>query len=1388
MVPQILMSITSTGLRLTALLLFSLPVFMPRLQAQQESKPRSLAQTAVPAVPAAAESTADLESVSDAVPGGLNHKIHPNSHGCVRCHRNTHDPHGSAALSIGCTDCHGGNPDAFTERAAHVQPRFASVFSTSANPVRSYTVLNHENPEFIRFMNPGDLRVAKQSCGTANCHPRETLAVSKSMMTHGCMLWGAALYNNGSVPDKWARYGESYSMHGTPQRLLTVPPPTEEEIREQGILPALEPLPRFQVTQPGNILRIFEPGGRFVPDIGIPERLELAGKPLTRLSNRGLGTGNRTDPVFIGLQKTRLLDPTLNFLGTNDHPGDYRSSGCTACHMVYANDSSPVNSGPFAKYGNRGLAGANPDPTIPHNEPGHPIAHRFTSGIPSSQCIVCHIHPGTTVMNSYLGYMWWDLETHADLMYREPGRQPSREEIVQNQLANPEASSSRGKWSDREFLENLTQLNPRMDQTQMASFSGHGWAFSAVFRKDRHGQLIDLADAPISDVTPELLMQSVQKPERITDLYRNLDWNNSRDRATFLEQRENLEQAHLGVPVHQLDVHLERGMHCVDCHFQNDVHGNTKLYGEVRAAIEIRCIDCHGTIQQRAIDTAGKMLTSGPASRANTPQGQSGMDLTQLRTPFGKPRFEVSAERIVQNSMVDPELSWEVSQLVDVINPSNSEKYNPLAALAKTIRVDRELGRFLWGDVPPQGDAECAHTGSNMSCIACHSSWNPSCYGCHLPQEANRKMPELHNAGDISRNYTSYNFQTLRDEVFMLARDGDVTGNCINPARSSCAIHVTSYNANRESIYVQQQTVSAEGLSGIAFSTNVPHTVRGKQETKRCTDCHLSTADDNNAIMAQLLMQGTNYLNFIGKYCWVAAGEDGLLAVQVTESEEPQAVIGSYLHSEAFPAEYAQHRQQELELQTAYEHPGRDIGDELLNPLQKSEVLSIQARGEYLYAACGTGGIRVFDIAFIDHKGFSERIRTAPASPLGQRFYARTPHATDVAAPATIAPDPTRNADRSDRTQNHESAIDPIYAWLFATDLELGLVLIPAGTLLDGNPINNFIEPALTYNPQNKLRGARRITIVGEYAWICCDAGLVVVDLSTPLKPQITEVLELDGVSDVQAQFRAAFALAGNKLITLDCTDPAHPQLTNSEPLQLPGEPHRLYVARTYAYVASGSAGLVIVDVETPHQPQIDQVFNADGSINDLQDVKLGITYVSEFAYLADGRNGLRVVQLTSPQTPGNKGFSPRPTPRLISTWPVAEGGRALAVAEGIDRDRAVDESGNQIAVFGRVGARPLSLQEQQRLYLMEGQPYRLQDPLRDYTDSSPRRREILLHQQIEQLYGPSRHASLNSLQRTPSSRLLPLPRSPEQKETPSGSADGTGVGLISQERTTDEP
>jgi hypothetical protein len=1190
------------------------------------------------------------------------------SQGCIQCHQNTCDPHYKETVHLGCCDCHGGDPAAASKELAHVSPLFPDVWRTSANPVRSYTVLNHEYPEFIRFVNPGDLRVAHISCGAAECHPKEVLQNRKSMMTHGCMLWEAALYNNGSVPNKRPRFGESYSMHGAPQRVQTVPPPTEEEMARKGVLPYLDPLPRFEISQPGNILRIFERGGQFRPEIGIPERLEEGGRPIrSRLSNRGLGTENRSDPTFLGLQKTRLLDPTLNFLGTNDNPGDYRSSGCTACHVIYANDRSPVNSGPYDWAGNRGLSHSK-DPTIPQDEPGHPIEHRFTTRIPTSQCIVCHVHPGTNVMNSYVGYMWWDEETDGELIYPAKQKYPTEREVVQSQMRNPNESAARNNLSDPAFVERLVELNPQARHTQFADFHGHGWAFRAVFRKDRHGNLLDHNGDIIREVTSEQLMAAIDPKTK----------------------NQN------GIPVHQIDIHLEKGMHCVDCHFVQDAHGNGKLYGEVRAAIEIQCVDCHGTVEQRAT-----LKTTGPAA------APGGRDLTTLRTPFGKRRFERHGDKLIQNSMVEQGKSWEVIQVVDTINP-RSDHYNERSHLAKTVRMDPN-GALVWGNVPKPGECPRAHGDANMTCIACHSAWNPSCFGCHLPQKANKKLPQLHNEGDMTRNYISYNFQTLRDDVFMLARDGDVTGNRINPARSSCAIHVGSYNANRESIYVQQQTISAEGMSGIAFSTNVPHTVRGKGETKMCTDCHVSKDNDNNAILAQLLMHGTGYVNFIGRYCWVAAGEHGIHSVVVTERDEPQAVMGSSLHRLAFPDYFRKHREHGNQLQFAFEHPGRDIADQILHPLRKAEVLSVQARGEYLYAACGEEGVRVFDIAFIDDKGFSERITTAPVSPLGQRFYVKTRYATAVVAPTTIAPDPTRTHD----PRNREQSVHALYGNIYVTDKYEGLILIGAATTINGNPLDNFLHRELTFNPDGVLNGARNLTIVGTYAYICCDAGLVVVALDDPKHPQVTAVIAdcIKGPHAVQAQFRYAYVCDEEGIKVLDITDLAHPRAVSKLAL---AEANNIYLARTYGYVAAGSQGLVILDIEKAEMPRIDQVFSANGCINDLHDVKLGITYVSEFAYLADGRNGMRVVQLTSPETPGNSGFSPRPTPELIASYSLPHGGHALAISRGLDRDRAVDESGNQIAVFGRIGARPLNLDEQRRLYLRDGRVWQVSDNPRD--------------------------------------------------------------------------
>ncbi len=1214
-------------------------------------------------------------------------KVKATSAGCVVCHTGSESMHadGDEDLDIGCADCHGGNPNETQDKKkAHVQPRNPEFWKSTANPERINAMWLQESDEYVRFINPGDFRAADLACG--KCHAKEVIWTKKNMMTHGGMLWGAALYNNGAFPFKDARFGESYGRDGEIQGLLTNPAPTAEETRYKGILPYLLPLPRWEITQPGNILRVFERGGELkgLPsDIGSPNIFELPGKPEVKLSDRGLGTRLRTDPVFLGLQKTRLLDPLLSFPGTNDNPGDYRQSGCTACHVVYANDRDPKHSGPYAEFGNRGRT-VTADPTIPKNESGHPIRHRMTNGIPSSQCMVCHIHPGGNMLLSYYGMIWWDNETDGDLMY--PEKQPglSEEQKDEIQYRNPEGAALRGKWGhDREFLANIwTEINPKAARTQFGDLHGHGWVFRNVYKTDRKGNMLTSRGAKIAPDDPEKFKKAV----------------------------------------HLEDIHQTRGMHCADCHVGTDVHGNGNLYNEPRAAIQIDCIDCHGTIDKPATLTA-----SGPAAGTARFKGkviEVTKDLTKIKarnergrqipmfqritretrrnTPDGR-EVTLRPGDIVQNSLVEPGKWWRVVQTMDTVTQGKRD-YNDASAWAKTVQRDG-----TWGETTTES-SKLAHANSNMTCYTCHTSWTTSCFGCHLPMTANKNKPMLHNEGkDDLRNYTQYNFQTLRDDIFMLGKDGTVTGRRIAPTRSTCAVLVGSQNQNREWIYSQQQTVSSEGYSGHAFSTFVPHTVSTTQ-TKTCTDCHVSKSNDNNAIMAQLLMQGTNFVNFIGRFAWVAAGRHGIHAIVVTERDEPQAVIGSGLHRIAYPEEYEKHVKRDGRLREAYEHSAN------------GEALGIQVRGEYAYVANGPGGLRVYDIANIDNKGFSERITTAPVSPIGQRFYVKTKYATGVASPSTLAVDPTRqHRPENEEAENRDDKqpIHPIYAFLYVSDSKEGLVVVGdrktgVATLLDGNPSNNFLKRALAFNPDGVLTGASNITIAGVYAYITCDRGLAIVNLNNPLEPRLAGLIGgFNSPKAVQIQFRYAFVTDADGLKVVDVTSPEKARLIEAALVPLK-HAHNLYVARTYAYVANGEDGLAIIDIEKPDKPKLELSYNADGQINDAHDVKLGMTANSLFAYVADGRNGLRVVQLISPdENPFVYGFSPRPMPKLIATFPMK--GEALALSKGIDRDRAVDESGNQISVFNRRGARPFNLEEMQRLYLRDGELYTV-------TDDVPRR------------------------------------------------------------------
>lgn len=1247
------------------------------------------------------------------------------SAGCESCHgpSDTSSMHRSPAVVLGCVDCHGGDAKivapatlvktdpayAVLRDKAHVLPRFPKDwgYPSSAKPKESFTLLNRESPEFIRFVNPSDYRVARQSCGS--CHLSEIQASERSLMATGAMLFGGASYNNGIAPFKNYVFGESYTQDGKPGVLLSPGSPAGTVTPEQqarGALPKLLPLPRWQVLKPADIFRVFERGGRNIgtqfPEIGLPDatgelqRLDEPGRPDLRQSNRGPGTGLRIAIPVLNIHKTRLNDPFTWFMGTNDQPGDYRSSGCAACHVIYANDREPQHSLTYAPYGRDGQS-ASVDPTISKTESGHPIRHEFSRSIPTSQCMNCHMHQPNMFVNSYLGYTMWDYESDAPFMWPEQQKYPTAEEVRKVLDRNPEGAAPRGKWASVDFTRNVYDLNPKLKDTQFADYHGHGWNFRGVFKRNRDGELLD-ADGKV--VAPD-------DPEK---------WRRT-GQGKFIAVGENT-----GKAVQLMDIHAEKGMQCADCHFAGDSHGNGLIVGEVANGVEIGCKDCHGS--SRAYPN---LRTSGPAAP------MAGTDLSLLRNPDGQRRFEW-VERdgrriLIQRSIVDPKLEWKVSLVKDTVDPASPD-FNPKAARAKLMsRLDVSGKAMAWG--PGVAASDLAHKDGDMECFTCHTSWTPSCGGCHLPIEANWMTASHKYEGDVTRNYATYNPQVARDDMFQLGRHMGTKGGLIAPVRSSSALVLSSTNINRERIYIQQPPISAIGFSSQAFAPHFPHTVR-RTETKTCTDCHVSADNDNNAIMAQLMTLGTNFVNFIGANAWVGL-DHGVEAVRVTEWNEPQAVMGSYLQRYAYPDFYKLHVERNhrelIDWVRGKTFDGKgsgetDAAEDIRNVHQASGglVRCLQLRGEYLFTAGGADGFRAYDVASIANKGVSDRILTGPFSPLGHNTRVPSKDATCMALPTNQPIAPARNTEAM-RKANQEQPFHPIYNYAVVTDAQEGLILVDVNTLADGEPRNNQLKRALTWNPGGILDGARHITLGGHFAYIAAKAGLVVVDLDVPLQPKVASVVALPDMRASALQFRYLFVTDLRGVEVLDATDLAHPRLVPGSTVAA-ADARRIYVARTYAYVAAKSEGLLILDVKTPTAPKLYKKVTFDGQLNDAEDVVVASTNASLFAYVADGKNGLKVLQLTSPESqPNFYGFSPAPVPELIAWARTPQ--PALALSKGLDRDRAVDETGHQMAVFGRLGSRPFNREEMERFFRRSnGDVYQVKDTPEptDWLPSAPTR------------------------------------------------------------------
>ncbi len=133
------------------------------------------------------------------------------------------------------------------------------------------------------------------------------------------------------------------------------------------------------------------------------------------------------------------------------------------------------------------------------------------------------------------------------------------------------------------------------------------------------------------------------------------------------------------------DLHYAAGMHCADCHVGSDVHGTGRIASTSKYQVDIRCEDCHGTIDLR-------------------------------RSPDADDVYKTLSERVL------PQLSTRADGEIILTGIVDGEEH-----------IVSQVADFLTGsaDIHARDGNDWSHT-DDLTCDTCHTSYNQYCLGCHV--------------------------------------------------------------------------------------------------------------------------------------------------------------------------------------------------------------------------------------------------------------------------------------------------------------------------------------------------------------------------------------------------------------------------------------------------------------------------------------------------------------------------------------------------------------------------------------------------------------------------------------------------------------------------------
>ena len=1030
-------------------------------------------------------------------------------------------------------------------------------------------------------------------------------------------------------------------------------------------------------------------------------------------------------------------DPSDAELRNNNNPfGRGRPSGCTSCHIEYGKDGKNLE--PI----DRTVAdnGRNPSTALPFGirtdkgERFYAKRHQIKRAVKTEQCGACH---GFVTRVDVQAIATFEQETDFTNIEKV-------NTIGDFEYLTPKGSSVR-IFDNLAHYKNGRILNEGEGVSE--DLNNNGELDTNLVEADLNG---DGILQPNEDFNKNGVLDEGLAINEDKNGNAKLDIPDRVARSESFDGRQN-RIIYGGAPgsVRLQDIHLERGFNCVDCHIQNDVHGDGLVYTRNWDSIQVECDDCHGTN-----DTEAPLVFSGP-------NGGDSMEAERYNTPFGKKWFEKIDGKLFQRSRVDPNLGWFVPQLASPKDNTSryahaqrigafDDKDNATCAAFATEDTCSAAACSWDGSACKGFDRTYAHIAEpgekgGLECYSCHSSWQPNCLSCHIKMDVAKAKQEIWWGDDDVEDVFFQLFSYTRSP-FYLGNAGNTEGNKIAPHRSTMQVHLTVV-AGGIQLAESAMFSTSNNLSSMVSNPYFPHTVR-TVETKQCARCHtLEDANGNVAnehLITEATGHGTGRYQNIGDWA-LAATTAGIDLLDLKKEAADTAVTFPGFDFSDKVAGGEQRRRVDFDLD------GNAVDNTAAFDVVLQRGVSFQnGSGDVTDVAIvgHAAGVSVVDVFGRDNNDFGLGGGNDPSIGMPP---------TEIARIDTIGP--VRSVDIVDPAGSQSTTFIAlsdeelaVFDYRAALDFDAQVGTIP-GTInvldpdagrngdddppiVDGGPDSGAQGMRLVGSIAHGLDAVTKVVLFGRFALIAHANGLAIfqlndasekladVDLGAPLA-QIASFETSRPALDVVAHGRFAYVATGEGGVEIFDIGPAVYQLfleVNTQPIGValisedqPADSRAVAVWGSRLVVADGRNGVRILDVSTPADPRLEQTIanaGAGNRIDNATDVVIATVPTRTFAIVANGTDvhainitpvvdfrhelkaafdnpdAFRGLRMSHERSDPLTPFDPKNATRQILTFPAS--GTVTAIARGFPLDSLADKSGRRLRDSWPLGAHPL--------------------------------------------------------------------------------------------------